>query len=139
MFLQKVHVEKYPQKSTKISMSVFPRFFLFYRVFGCFSAMGVQKHHKKLCTKYSCRKKLHKIIDKKIRGNWQWVFVDFLYNKSDMDFLQQVLCDNFGLPSPRNAHWIFYRFFVRTPDNVFLQKYFCGVFELPLLNSPSQT
>ena len=35
------------KKSTKISMSVFPRLFLFYRVFGCFSATGVQKHYKK--------------------------------------------------------------------------------------------
>ena len=37
-------------------MSVFPRFFWFYRVFGCFSAMGVQKHHKKRFAKKSCRK-----------------------------------------------------------------------------------
>jgi hypothetical protein len=36
----------FPKNSTKKSMSVFPRFFLFYRVFGCFSAMGVQKHYK---------------------------------------------------------------------------------------------
>jgi hypothetical protein len=36
----------FPTKSTKISMSVFPRFFLFYRVFRCFPAMGVQKHHE---------------------------------------------------------------------------------------------
>jgi hypothetical protein len=45
--LQKVHVENlshFPKQSINISMSVFPRFFLFYRVFGCFSAMGVQKH-----------------------------------------------------------------------------------------------
>jgi hypothetical protein len=30
-----------------VSMSVFPRFILCYRVFGCLSAMGVQKHYKK--------------------------------------------------------------------------------------------
>jgi hypothetical protein len=36
-----------PNKSTKISMSVFPRLFWLYRVFRCFSAMGVQKHYKK--------------------------------------------------------------------------------------------
>jgi hypothetical protein len=35
-------------------MSVF-LVFLFYRVFKHFSAMGVQKHHKKPCTKRSCR------------------------------------------------------------------------------------
>jgi hypothetical protein len=28
-------------------MSVFPRLFWFYRGFGCFSAMGVQKQYKK--------------------------------------------------------------------------------------------
>jgi hypothetical protein len=37
----------FQNKSTKISMSVFPRLFLFYRVFGCFLAMGVQKYYKK--------------------------------------------------------------------------------------------
>jgi hypothetical protein len=37
----------FTQKSIKFSMSVFPRFFLFYRGFGCFSAMGVQKYYKK--------------------------------------------------------------------------------------------
>jgi hypothetical protein len=45
----------FPKKSTKISMSVFPRLFLFYRVFGCFSATGVQKHYKKRFGKKSCR------------------------------------------------------------------------------------
>jgi hypothetical protein len=82
--LQKVHVEnffQFPKKSTKISMSalflipqnkklvgiknqlntkrflVFPQLLLFYHVFGCFSAMGVQKHTKKtFCKKTSCRK-----------------------------------------------------------------------------------
>jgi hypothetical protein len=29
-------------------MSVFPRLFVFYRISGCFSAMGVQKHYKKV-------------------------------------------------------------------------------------------
>jgi hypothetical protein len=51
--LQKVPVEK---KSTKASMLGFPRFVLIYRVFGCFAAMGVQKHHKKRFAKKSCRK-----------------------------------------------------------------------------------
>jgi hypothetical protein len=48
IFLQKVLVKNYSQnKLTNISMSVFYRFFLFYRVFGCFSAMGVRRHFKK--------------------------------------------------------------------------------------------
>jgi hypothetical protein len=45
-FCKKFMSKKFPNKSTKISMSdtQFPLEFLFYRVFGCFSAMGVQKH-----------------------------------------------------------------------------------------------
>jgi hypothetical protein len=55
--MQKVHVENFsPKKSTKKSMSVFIDFFWFYRVFGCFSATGVQKHHKKRLAKKSRRK-----------------------------------------------------------------------------------
>jgi hypothetical protein len=41
--LQKVHVKNFLKKSSPISMSGFPRLVLFYRIFGCFSAMGVQK------------------------------------------------------------------------------------------------
>jgi hypothetical protein len=40
----KTFPEKILRKSTKISMSVFPRLFLFYCVFRCYLAMGVQKH-----------------------------------------------------------------------------------------------
>jgi hypothetical protein len=48
ILLQKVDAESlFQKKSTKTSMSVFPRLVLFYRGFGCFSAMGVQKHYKK--------------------------------------------------------------------------------------------
>jgi hypothetical protein len=32
-------------------MSIFPRFVLFYRGFGCFSAMGVQEHNQKRIAK----------------------------------------------------------------------------------------
>jgi hypothetical protein len=45
IFLRKVHDENFPQKNRqKKSMSGFPRLFWFYRVFECFSPMGVQKH-----------------------------------------------------------------------------------------------
>jgi hypothetical protein len=54
----------FPKKSTTPSMSVFPRFFWFYRLLGCFAAMGVQKHHKKCFTKNHFRKVFTK-IDKK--------------------------------------------------------------------------
>jgi hypothetical protein len=51
--------------STKISMSVFPRLFLFYRIFGCFSATGVQKHHKKRVAKKIVSKSFYKKFDQK--------------------------------------------------------------------------
>jgi hypothetical protein len=47
-------------------MSVLRHFFLFYRVFGCFSATGVQKHYKKRFTKKVALKNVYKKIDKKI-------------------------------------------------------------------------
>jgi hypothetical protein len=56
IFWQKVRVKTFPKISTSTSMSVFPRLFLFYRIFGCFSAMGVQKHYKKRFAKKSLRK-----------------------------------------------------------------------------------
>jgi hypothetical protein len=39
----------FPKKSTKNLLPVFPR--IFNRVFGCFSAMGVQKHYKNVLQK----------------------------------------------------------------------------------------
>jgi hypothetical protein len=39
-----------PKQIDNVLMSVFPRFF-FYRVFGCFSVRGVQKHDKKISPK----------------------------------------------------------------------------------------
>jgi hypothetical protein len=52
MFLEKVHVENVFQNFDKnFRCQFFLDFFLFYRVLGCFSAMGVQKHYKKRFTK----------------------------------------------------------------------------------------
>jgi hypothetical protein len=53
--MSKTFTEKI-DKNVDVSFS--STFFLFYRIFGCFSAMGVQKqkHYKKKCfTKKSCR------------------------------------------------------------------------------------
>jgi hypothetical protein len=47
ILLQKVHVENFFRKIDKIFDVSFSSTFLFYRVFGCFSAMGVQKHYEK--------------------------------------------------------------------------------------------
>jgi hypothetical protein len=58
MFLQKFHVENFPQKIDKNFDVNSPSIFvLFYRVFGfgCFSAMGVQKHYKKRFTTNSTK------------------------------------------------------------------------------------
>jgi hypothetical protein len=52
------------KKIDKKTMSVFPRFVLFYRFLGGFLAMGLQKHYKKRCAKKSREKFLQK-IDKK--------------------------------------------------------------------------
>jgi hypothetical protein len=72
IFLQKVHVENFffsPEKSTKISKSVFPRLLLFNRVFECFSAMGVQKHSKKNAPKI-VSKSFYKKFDQKSKTNF---------------------------------------------------------------------
>jgi hypothetical protein len=62
--------------STKISMSVFPRLFLFYRIFGCFFATGVQKHYKKRFAKKIVSKSFYKKIDQKSKTDF---FLDFCF------------------------------------------------------------
>ena len=54
--------------STKTSMSVFPRLFLFYRIFGCFSPMGVQKHYKKRFSNKIVSKSFKNKIDQKSKS-----------------------------------------------------------------------
>jgi hypothetical protein len=66
-----------PKKSTKISMSGFPRLVLFYRVFGCFSAMGVQKPRRKRFYK----KILSKSFNKKIGKKPKTVFFSICFNR----------------------------------------------------------
>jgi hypothetical protein len=56
-------------------MSVFPRLFLFYRIFGCFSAMGVQKHYKKRFTKKIVSKSFYKKFDQKSKTDFFSIFV----------------------------------------------------------------
>jgi hypothetical protein len=55
-------------------MSVFPRLF-FYRVFGCFSAIGVQKHYQKRFTKKILSKRFYKKIDQ----NSKTIFLSILF------------------------------------------------------------
>ena len=58
-------------------MSVFPRLFLFYRIFGCFSAMGVQKHYKKHFAKQIVSKSFYKKFDQKSKTDF---FSNFFYH-----------------------------------------------------------
>jgi hypothetical protein len=70
----------FPKKTTKISMSVFPRLFvLFYRSFRRFSAMGVQKH-KKIVSK-SLKKNSTKIQNRFVLDLFYHVFGRFSVRK----------------------------------------------------------
>jgi hypothetical protein len=64
-----------PKVSTRISMSVFPRLFLFYRVFGCFLAMGVQKHYEARLTKKIVSKSFNKKFDQKPQTDFFSIFL----------------------------------------------------------------
>jgi hypothetical protein len=70
-------------------MSGFPRLFLFYRVFGCFSAMRVQKHHKKRCAKTSCRKVLSKKSGKKIQSRFFSIFLHHAFERFSVRGVQK--------------------------------------------------
>jgi hypothetical protein len=61
------------EKTIKFRCQFFLDFLLFYRVFGCFLATGVQKHYKKRFTKKNVSKGLYKKIDK----NPKPIFFDF--------------------------------------------------------------
>jgi hypothetical protein len=72
---------KNPQKIDKTLTSVFFfDFFLFYRVFGCFSAMGVQRHYKNILPKNSVEKKLHVYFTKERQKIQNRFFLDFFYH-----------------------------------------------------------
>ena len=58
-------------------MSGFSRFFSFYRVFGCFLAMGVQKHNK---DKRSAKKIVSKSFYKKLDEKSKTIFFLILYH-----------------------------------------------------------
>jgi hypothetical protein len=57
---RKLFRRKFLENRQKFRCQFCPRFFLFYLVFRCYLAMGVQKHNKKCFTKKSCRKFLQK-------------------------------------------------------------------------------
>jgi len=68
-------------------MSVFPRLFLFYRIFGCFSPMGVQKHYKKRFANKIVSKSFKNKIDQKSKTDF---FSRNTIKKSDVFF--EIFC-----------------------------------------------
>jgi hypothetical protein len=68
-----------PTKPTKFSILVFfLDLFLFYRVFGYFSAMGVKKHYKKRFTKNHVGQFLQ--TKESRQKNPKPIFLDFVYH-----------------------------------------------------------
>ena len=63
----------FPEKILRKSISVFPRFFLFYCDFRCCLVTGVKRHYRKRFAKKLCRKVFQK-IDQKIQNLF---FLDF--------------------------------------------------------------
>jgi hypothetical protein len=73
--------KKIPKNRQKFrcSMSVFPRFALFYRVFGCFSAMGVQKHYEKRFAKQVVLKSFCQKFDQKSKTDFFSIFFNHVF------------------------------------------------------------
>jgi hypothetical protein len=96
-------------------------FFLFYRVFGCFLAMGVQKHHKK-----SCRKVFTKNSTKNPKPTFSRSFVYHVFGRFSMRGVQKhdkkISEKNKSDPSPFSysdppTHHGGHRFFFAGPLN----------------------
>jgi hypothetical protein len=83
-FYKKSMSKKKSKISTKISMSVFPRLFLFSRVFGCLSAMGVQNTTKSVLQKKSCRKVFYKKFDQKSKTDFFSIFFNHVFGRFSM-------------------------------------------------------
>jgi hypothetical protein len=77
MFLQKAHVGKKFKHLDKNFDDSFSSTFFCYRVFGCFLAMGVQKHYKKRFTKQIVSKSFYNKFDQKSKTDF---FLDFFYH-----------------------------------------------------------
>jgi hypothetical protein len=70
-------------------MSGFPRFFLFYRVSGRFSAMGVQKHYKKRFAKKIVSKSFNKNSTKNTKPIFFSIFFYHVFGRSSMRGVQK--------------------------------------------------
>jgi hypothetical protein len=93
IFLQKVHVENLfrenSQKTDKIFVISFSSTFLFYRVFRCFLAMGVQKHYKKRFTNRSCRKVFQKSRSKNPKPTFSRFFLNHVFGRFSVRGVQK--------------------------------------------------
>jgi hypothetical protein len=88
--LQKVHVKTYFQNfDKKFDVSFSSNFFLFYRVFGCFSATGVQKHYKKRFAKKSCQKAFTKNSTKNPKPTFSRTFFITFFGRFSMRGVQK--------------------------------------------------
>jgi hypothetical protein len=67
--------EAFPKKIDKKFDVGFPPFFWFCRVYGCFSAMRVQKHNTKRSAKKNGVQKLYKKFDKKSKTEFFSIFL----------------------------------------------------------------
>jgi hypothetical protein len=87
--MSKTFSEKILRKPTKISISVFPQLFLFYRVFRCFLAMGVQKHYKKRFTSKLCRKVFQNNRPKKSKPTFSRFFFNHVFGRFSVRGVQK--------------------------------------------------
>jgi hypothetical protein len=79
IFWQKVRVEIFSQNFDQNFDVSFSSASVVLRIFGCFSAMGVQKHYKKRFTKKVVSKGFYKKIDKKSKTDFfSNLFITFL-------------------------------------------------------------
>jgi hypothetical protein len=77
--MSKTFPEKILRQSTKFSISVFPRFVWFYRVFRCFFVTGVKRLYRKRFAKKLCRKVFQKNRQKKPKPIFsRFVLITFL-------------------------------------------------------------
>jgi hypothetical protein len=71
----------------------FPRFFLFYRVFGCFSAMGVQKHYtlQKNVLQKNRVERFYKKFDQKSKTDFFSIFSNRIFGRFSVRGVQNTI------------------------------------------------
>jgi hypothetical protein len=91
VFLQKLHVENVLQNNRQFFLyQFFLDFILFYCFFGCFSAMGVQKHKTNIVSK-----RFYKKIDQKSKTDFLLIF-DHVFGRFSVRGVQKHDKTNIG-------------------------------------------